>query len=369
MVCVESAGRFTRFYSPLPPEIDDIMRSAYRGGFTYLNPARANTMLKGVHVIDVNSMYPAQMYYKKLPYGEPKIIDNGELETTSIYCLGIQIFSIDSCQLREGYTPFLSTANSMMRAASYLSEITEDEPIHRRTFSMTIEEFYLFKRSYHYQGLKLCGGFLFKGRNDMFKTYIDKYWELKSDKNPTITTIGKLFLNSLYGKFAEGYNKTTFNVYYDERIRYEISETEVRPCGYLPVGIFITSYARVFLLETIHSIGIHNFIYTDTDSIHYFRRDNNDTDIYMHPTNIGAWDNENYYDRAYYIRAKRYCGEILDKESGDVKLKIVCAGIATKSLKEQVTSIEQFKQGRPIKTIQFKQGVNGQHVIDKYIKI
>lgn len=369
LVSGKSAGRFERFYRPLPPEIDDIMRPAYRGGFTYLNPEHANTMLEGVHVIDVNSMYPAQMYHKMLPYGEPRIVEDGEVKPTTIYCLGIQMFSIDSCQLREGYAPFLSTANTLMHAAAYLSEITGDMPLDKRTFSMTMEEFSLFKRSYDVQGLKYHGGFLFKGRNDMFKPYIDKYWKLKSDKNPTIKTIGKLFLNSLYGKFAEGYNKSTFNVYYDEGLKYELQETEIRPCGYLPVGIFITAYARIFLLETINAIGIHNFIYTDTDSIHYFRRDNNDADIYMHDTELGAWDHENYFNRAYYIRAKRYCGEIVDEETGSVKLKIACAGIKTAALKEQVTRIEDFKSGRAIKTIEFKQGVNGQYVRDKYIKI
>lgn len=363
-----SGGRFERFYRPLEPELDNIIRPAYRGGFTYLNPRHQKQMLKGVDVIDVNSMYPAQMYNRLLPHSEPRVIDDGEVNVTSVYPLGIQIFSVSSCKLNEGYAPFLSTSNTLLHAAAYLSEISEDLPLEKRTFSLTLEEFALFKRSYSYEGLRLSGGFIFKARKDMFRPYIDKYWKLKSDPNPTIKTIGKLFLNALYGKFAEGYEKKTFNVYYDEGLKYELAETEIRPCGYLPVGIFITSYARCFLLETIHSIGIDNFIYTDTDSIHYFKRDNNDESIHMHPSELGAWDHESHFERAYYIRAKRYCGEILTSD-GEVKLKIACAGIKVNALKEQIQRIEDFKSGRPIKTIEFKQGINGQHVRDKVIKI
>lgn len=369
MVSGKSAGRFERFYRPLEPELDDLMRPAYRGGFTYLNPLHQNKMLYNVDVIDVNSMYPAQMYHKLLPYGEPKIYEDGEITITNIYPVGIQIFSIETAILNDGYAPFLSNTNTLLHAAAYLREVTADTDLDKRTFSMTLEEFALFKRSYTYTGLKLHGGFTFKARKDMFKPYIEKYWELKTSPEPTVKTIGKLFLNAIYGKFAEGYNKTSFNVYYDGKIKYELESEEIRPCGYLPVGIFITAYARIFLLETIHSIGVENFIYTDTDSIHYFKRENNDSNIDMHPTKLGYWDHESHFDRAYYIRAKRYCGEIIDAETGDVKLKIACAGIKTGDLKKQVTRIEDFKSGKAIKTIEFKQGVNGQHVRDKFIKI
>lgn len=367
-VNTQAAGRFDRFYEPLEVELDDAMRPAYRGGFTYLNPMHQGKILKDVRVIDVNSMYPAQMYYKPLPYGAPKVVKTGEVVTTEIYSLGIQTFTVDSAYLKDGHAPFISTANSMMHSAAYLAEIAADLPIEKRTFSLTMAEFELFKESYEADNIQLLGGFLFKARTDMFKAYIDKYWILKNDANPTIKTIGKLFLNALYGKFAEGYMKNSYKMYYEDGLKFEIEDSELRPCGYLPVGIFITSYARCFLLETINKIGYDNFVYTDTDSIHYFQRDGNDETIHMHPSDLGAWDYENLYVRAFYIRSKRYCGEYIDKQ-GEVKLKIACAGIKTKNLKEQVTRLEDFQIGKAIKTIEFKQGVNGQYVRDKYIKI
>lgn len=362
-----SKARFDRFYSPLPVELDDKIRPAYRGGFTYLNPAYAKRMLKGVRVIDVNSMYPAQMYYKPLPYGEPKEVE-GEVIATQIYNLGIQKFRVKTAYLKEGKPPFLSNSNTLLHSANYLTEVGEELTEDKRTFMLTLGEFELFKKFYDYSGLELLGGYLFKSRSDMFKNYIDKFWDLKNDKNPTIKTIGKLFLNSLYGKFAEGYEKNSYNIEYDGKITYQLSDKELRPCGYLPVGIFITSYARIFLLETIEAIGFNNFVYTDTDSIHYFKSKNNDAKIKFHKSDLGAWDYENYYERAYYIRAKRYCGEYITEE-GEVKLKMACAGIKGQDLKKQVTRIEDFREGKPINTIEFKQGINGQYVRNKVIKI
>lgn len=367
MINQQSPNRFERFYSPIDAELDEYMRQAYRGGFSYLNPAHQRQVLYNVKVIDVNSMYPSMMYNQLLPFGEPAIIQDGEVIPSPLHPLGIQVFTIDWAYLKDDCTPFLSTSNTLLQAANYLSEIESDLPEDKRTFHLTLQEFELFKKSYDYSGLVLKGGFKFKARKDTFKPYIDKYWKMKEDKNPTIKNIGKLFLNAPYGKFAEGMHKNSYNVYYDEGLHWELESTEVKPCGYLPCGIFITSYARCFLINTINKIGVDNFIYCDTDSIHYFDVDNNDEGIEFHPTKLGAWDFENRFTRAYYVRAKRYCGEYED--GGDLKLKIACAGIKKKDLKEQIVRFEDFKEGRPINTIEFKQGVNGQYVRDKVIKI
>lgn len=367
MTNLKSSGRFKRFYSPLPPDIDDLMRPAYRGGYTFLNPCYSGKVLEAVHVVDVNSMYPFQMYSKPLPYDKPRIVETGEVIPKKLYCLGIQKFTIGNAYIKDGYPPFLTNTNTLVHAAEYIYEITEHQPIERRTFHMTLEEFELFKEFYDYTDLQLCGGFLFKSRNDMFKEYIDHFWKLKTSDDPAIKTMGKLLLNSPYGKFSEGYKKKNFEIYYDEKICYREADTEIKPSGYLPVGIFITAYARVDLLKSIVKIGVDNFIYCDTDSMHIFRNRDNIEKLDMDKERIGAWDHENYFERAYYIRAKRYCGEYI--EDGEKKLKIACAGIKTKDIEEQITCFEDFKQGREIKTVEFKQGVNGQYTRPKVIKI
>ena len=49
---------FNNYYPTLDLEVDDFIRSSYKGGFTYLNPIyREEVVNKGI-VLDVNSLYP-----------------------------------------------------------------------------------------------------------------------------------------------------------------------------------------------------------------------------------------------------------------------------------------------------------------------
>lgn len=365
-------------YNNLIPKIDYLtdqkLRPAYRGGFTYVNPMHQSNILHNVHKIDVNSMYPAQMYNNYIPIGEPEIIKDGEVITDNYYKLGIQTFSVNIANIKEGYCPFLSAANSFTGANIYLSHLTEDLDIEEKTFSLTLQEFELFKESYEYQDLKLKGGFLFKANNNLFKKYIDKFWEMKSSKDSTIKSLGKLFLNSLYGKFAESYEKINFEVDYDEKIIYKETSREIRECGYLPAAIFITSYSRVFLIRSILNVGFKQFVYCDTDSIHFLCSEQIEeymlnSKLEFDEKEIGKWNYEGKYERALYLRAKRYCGEILNKETNQIELQAACAGISKQALKEQVGQLENFQVGRKIEVNQFVRGQNGMSVVSKFIKI
>lgn len=62
----------------------------------------------------------------------------------------------------------------------------------------------------------------------------------------------------------------------DEIIHYTLSEKEQKEGIYLPIGTFITAYAREKTIRTSQAIkdysiskyGIDKYIYSDTDSIH-----------------------------------------------------------------------------------------------------
>src|SRR5690625_2556019 len=85
-----SKQQFERLFPVLDREkVDDDIRRAYRGGFTWLNEKYANKMIDGGIVFDVNSLYPAQMYDRPLPYGVPKFFE-GEYEENEEYPLYIQ---------------------------------------------------------------------------------------------------------------------------------------------------------------------------------------------------------------------------------------------------------------------------------------
>lgn len=62
--------------------MDEFCRKAYRGGWVYVNPLWSGKDMTNVTVYDVNSMFPAQMRYKMLPWGRPYMRDRpaeGEL--------------------------------------------------------------------------------------------------------------------------------------------------------------------------------------------------------------------------------------------------------------------------------------------------
>jgi hypothetical protein len=88
----------------------------------------------------------------------------------------------------------------------------------------------------------------------------------------------KLLLNSLYGKFAKNpYNRSKYP-YVNENgeVSYRLGELEVGKGLYIPIGAFITSYAREKTIRTSMAIrnytldkyGKDYYIYSDTDSIH-----------------------------------------------------------------------------------------------------
>ena len=91
-------------------------------------------------------------------------------------------------------------------------------------------------------------------------------------------TLAKLMLNSVYGKFATSLDVQSKMPFLgdDEIVHYELSEKEQKEGIYLPMGSFITAYAREKTIRTSQAItdyslkkyGEDYYIYSDTDSIH-----------------------------------------------------------------------------------------------------
>lgn len=85
-------------------------------------------------------------------------------------------------------------------------------------------------------------------------------------------------LNSLYGKFATSLDVQSKIPYLgeDEIIHYGMSEKTTKDGIYLPMGCFITAYAREKTIRTSQAImdyslktyGEDKYYYSDTDSIH-----------------------------------------------------------------------------------------------------
>ena len=219
----------------------------------------------------------------------------------------------------------------------------------------------LFLKHYDVYFLEYLGGWKFRARSDMFTAWVKKWADLKieSDRNgnKAMRQLCKLIMNNLYGKFSTNpvrrskkpvFSKNLDCVCYqpiktkctDENGKAQLDENgepletdfEIVDAVYLPVGAFITAWARYTTIsaaqkihgDSLRELGYSRFCYSDTDSIHIIGNELPDIDI--DPYRLGAWKHESSFSRARFIQAKRYIEDEI-KEDGTNELKVTCAGM------------------------------------------
>lgn len=339
-------NRFYHLYTPIGYEIDKDLRKAYKGGFTFVNPTYKGKEVNEGIVLDVNSLYPSVMYDKPMPFGEPFFF-NGKYEEDKVYPLYIQQITC-SFELKENKIPTIQIKNSHFKENEYLTS-SNGEII---CLTLTNIDLELFLEQYNVYDLNYECGWKFKSLTGLFTAYIDKWIKVKIEStkngNKGMRALAKLMLNSLYGKFATSQDvqsKIPF-IGDDEIVHYRYSEKERKNGIYIPIGCFITAYAREKTIRTSQAIkdysikkyGKDMYLYSDTDSIHTLlpiEEVKQFCDI--DDVRLGAWKHESSFTRAKFIRQKCYLEEI------DNEIKITCAGMP-KSCYDFV-EWEKFKEG------------------------
>lgn len=325
-------SKFKHYFPPLDKTTDNDLRKSYKGGFTYLNPIyKEKDVGKGV-VLDVNSLYPSVMYEKLLPFGEP-VFFSGKYKEDKVYPLYIQMITC-SFTIKKNKIPTIQIKNnkSFFRANEYL-ENSNNEIV---CLVLTNIDLKLFLEQYNVEDLEYISGWKFKAIQGIFKNYIDKWIKRKNqgtlEKNLGLRTRAKLMLNSLYGKFATSLEVQSKIPYIgeDEIIHYTLSEKEDKEGIYIPIGSFITSYAREKTIRTsqaikdysINKYGKDLYIYSDTDSIHTLLSiEELKQFCEIDDIKLGAWKHESNFTKARFIRQKCYIEEI------DDLIQITCAGM------------------------------------------
>lgn len=329
-----------RYHFPkLQPDEDKFIRHAYKGGFTYVNPKYAGVEIgKGVSY-DVNSLYPSVMAScdgEILPYGRPKwfyceppMNDAERPLWIAKLCLSFKIKTdrIPCIQLK-GNLSFVPT--------EYVRDSKGDVVI-----TVTSVDWKLITSQYDVEVREWFGGYSFKGSNGLFKQYVDKWVEQKNkatiEGNSGKRQIAKLMLNSLYGKFATQLTVRSRKPIIDEKtdaLRYvDIPEYERDPV-YLPVGCFITAWARFKTINAAQECG-DRFIYSDTDSLKVIGTEPLGIDV--DDVRLGAWKDEGHFSRFKALRAKTYIAQYGDR------IEVHVAGLPSRC-HSQVT-FENFKLG------------------------
>jgi hypothetical protein len=335
---------FERLFPVLSLEMDKNIRYAYRGGFTWLNEKYANKLLgKGI-VFDVNSLYPAQMYDRPLPIGQPVYFEGKYVEDEN-HPLYIQHIRCEF-SIKENRIPTIQIKkNLLFRQNEYLKN-SDGEIVDLYVTNIDLE---LIQEHYRLYDLEFLEGWKFRQSVGVFRAFIDKWMHIKTHSDGAIKALAKLMLNSLYGKFGSNPDVTGKYPFLKEdgSCGFRLGDEEFKDPIYIPMGVFITSWARYTCITTAQKC-YDRIVYCDTDSIHLIGDEIPEAieDI-VDPDKLGYWKYEYTFERAKFVRQKTYVEEVKkkDKETGEEKLvlEVRCAGMPEK-VKEKVT-LDNFKVG------------------------
>ena len=314
------------------PSYDEDVRKCYKGGFTYVAKRfKGKDLGKGI-VLDVNSLYPSVMYYRPMPYGEP-IRYEGQYVKDEAYNLYVQVLSCHF-KLKENHIPTIQLKNNLSFMPTEYLESSDNgtgEPVILYLTSVDLE---LLFSHYEVWDITYYYGWKFRSSTNLFRQYIDKWNEVKMEATRTgnkgLRQVAKLLLNNLYGKFALN-PKTRQKMPYlgeDGIIHYSLLPEEERKPIYVPVGAFITAWARYTTITAAQKV-YDRFVYADTDSLHLIGMEE-PKGLEIDDVALGAWKHESTFDRARFLGQKCYIEEI------DGELKITCAGMP-KGCYENVT--------------------------------
>lgn len=350
--------QFNKWFPVLDPETDRLLRKAYRGGWTYVNPKYQAKDIGPGKVYDVNSLYPWAMRYNPYPIGMPVFFE-GKYKEDLRRPLYIQKF-ICQFKLKKGYLPTVQIKGSLFyHNTEYLVE--SNGPVELTMCNIDLE---LFFDHYDVWDIHYICYWSFQSKDGVFDEYIDQWYAVKEKSTGAIKQIAKLMLNNLYGKFAtapEIIEKVP--VIEDDAVKYVVSRRYIRDAIYVPVGIFCTAYARNKTIRTAQ-MEYDRFIYADTDSVHL----NGDYEpeemrSVIDDKKLGYWKNESNFVRARFLKAKTYIEEekttkdkyienINSKEPNNLiykrgkeyyYLNVKCAGM-NDAVKQKVTW-DNFKKG------------------------
>lgn len=321
--------QFKRWFPMPDDETDKDMRQAYKGGFTYVPDEYKGKDLSSVIVLDVNSLYPSVMRNKPLPYGYG-VFYEGEYQPDPIYNMYIQRL-VCQFELKDNHIPMIQLKHLSSFIPNQYIKSSGDEEV---PLTLTNVDFELFKQHYHIYNCEFRSGWKFKSTTGMFTAYVDKWNSVKMqatiDGNKGMRTISKLMLNNLYGKYAVSPVVASNNPYLDNGVlKFYAGDKEHRDPLYIPVGAFITAWARYITISSAQKV-YPLFRYADTDSLHLeiplgelSKLSSKELeklttadlqkygipipdDFEIDPVKLGAWKVESIAHRARFIRQKCY---------------------------------------------------------------
>lgn len=355
---------FPNYFPVLEEAEDDFIRKSYRGGFTYVNPKIQGKTVNGNCIcMDVNSLYPSRLVQCLMPYGKPVFFE-GKYKENSEYSLYVQRL-VCNFKIKKDRIPSIQIKNSLRFLANeYLTDSGSEEV----ELTLTNIDLKLFFEQYDVEVIKYLDGYMFKGVKGLFTQYVN-YWteekvKAKKEGNSAKYAISKLFMNSLYGKFATSKTGSQKIPVFDNEgvLHYITGEPEEMKSVYLPVAVFTTAYGRYLTITTSQKVrnwteknlGFDGYLYSDTDSVYckieldQLEELKKSAGIDIDPYRLGAWDIEqDNIKRFKALRQKCYLKEVDGKKIATVagcpknlsrlfNFKNFTIGFTTKNFTEEI---------------------------------
>lgn len=329
--------------------VGEYIVKAYKGGWCYLRPAKANKLYTDGITLDVNSLYPYVMHSDSgnyYPYGEPVMLSSVSCETLDTLCrcdtcyfyirLTTRFYlkkgKLPTIQIKGNYiykgTEWLTTSDVWDSNAgvwskqyyNHFGDLCEARP----TLTLTKTDYILLKEHYNLEDTEIHDICLFeKTIKGLFDEYIDKYKAIKMNSKGAKRTLAKLYSNNLYGKMATYVDSSYKYAFLNDEgiLKFLTYEERKKTPGYIAIGAAITSYARAYTIRAAQA-NYKNFIYADTDSIHCHNLSKENAKGVIQDDRIyGCWKCEAEWQQGLFVRQKTYC-----EVSGN-EIDIKCAGL------------------------------------------
>lgn len=261
-----------------------LMRSGFYGGRTEVFTTECKAGKPGEIVAyhyDVNSLYPSQMIDNDFPYGYPEFFDDENViafkwKKWMERKKGLGFITADVFVPDQTIPPLPAKIGKLVFVCGHISGTWTFNELEYavRNCGVIIEKF-------HYM-------VFFQKTHKIFHNFVKCFYEMKNEGkksgNESLTSFAKLILNTAYGwtvlrrddktafrdikDLPKWQNKPAFKYANEELGYFEIQDTVLTETIQVQVGAYVTSYARLVLLDALRKQAeIGTVYYCDTDSI------------------------------------------------------------------------------------------------------
>lgn len=349
---------YAKVFPDLTDEQDAFCRRAYRGGYCYLRPDCFNKELYKLISVDINSMYPAQMLHKPLPYGQP-MIGKGYAEDSELYKQDktrVYIQHFKACfKLKDKHVPTVARKNFrvfntkdlyLTDSDNNVCELYMCSPDLRMFFENYIVweleyiDFYMFNTKCGIEvnhemakTMELDDIIKLDGKGSLYYEYLYPWRLQKEHSTGGERARAKKQQNIAYGWQATAKTGDLSFPFMTEKgtVTYRRYQGEKRKGGYIPIAAFITAYSREYLITNIIK-NYDRFVYCDTDSMYMLGQDK--PNIPIHKSLYGYFKIEHYIKKAKYLGCKRYIYETESYSYDPDQLIVKCCGASPEIMKQ-----------------------------------